>query len=468
MARGEQVGGELQLSTCPLVQRQELAFLRQSYDPHWPARGSITRRACSQPTSSTLGNLVSSVDATRFNDGDDPDQASTWAARWLDELLQAKGWDIAKLARESGLSERTLQDVRRRQAKRSPHRRTLEAIAGAFGVTTPSPPSAPNPASEPQRSLTYTSLDYMDGLLSTVLQYTRGPRAFGRHHLRGLLLPSVDTEFNAETLTRLYGSDDWHVWFATEDDERTMVRSLILAPIASEEDTADDQLGYRVLLNLARKFAIRRKMSHEYYYAIWSQLHSHYRKAIEAGNDDAWPVTRDFIKLLQGSPDPLWQLGARVIVNKLAVWLEANRRTPSDYGMEYSDPPLTDQQRNPLLLRRRPEWGYTLLMEHMLCHAYDAHAHRWMLAREKGRDSTETIQAIRNCIDEAERLREGYTPPIWWNLRLWYAEALTSSDLARDKNRGEIYRADLENFAIRHNWKWKRRRAQISARGARI
>lgn len=51
----------------------------------------------------------------------------------LQSLLDARGWTMYRLAKESGLSEKTIANIYRRNTL--PSLPTLEAICGAFGIT---------------------------------------------------------------------------------------------------------------------------------------------------------------------------------------------------------------------------------------------------------------------------------------------------------------------------------------------
>ena len=51
----------------------------------------------------------------------------------LQSLLDARGWTMYRLAKESGLSEKTIANIYRRNTL--PSLSTLEAICGAFGIT---------------------------------------------------------------------------------------------------------------------------------------------------------------------------------------------------------------------------------------------------------------------------------------------------------------------------------------------
>jgi hypothetical protein len=409
-------------------------------------------------------------------DRDDPSESDlpvNWAAQWLKEAMQAKGWEVPRLALETinqtgfkPVSVRAIYIILKGEGKRSPHRATLEALAHVLETPVPSAPPTATLHTASRRSLSYATRDYMDGLLTSSIQYTRGPRSLAKHTVRHLLLPSPEMEFSPDELMRIYGNDDeWLTWFRTEDERRNVIRSLILAPVASEEDTADEQLLYRLVLRIAHRLADKQEMRHEANYAIWSQLHGHFRKSIEAGESSAWGRIRMLLGQLRSSDDPLWTFGAQVIENKLVVWLDAERSDSAQFGLKYVVPPFGEKASTELLRYRRPEWGYTILLEHMLCHAYDAHAHRLWLTRSSLRGTPGPIADIQKCIDEASQLQEGFTPAIWWNLRFWYAQAHLSSENRTERNRGEIYRAGLEQFANWHNWNWKRRRAARRATG---
>ena len=51
----------------------------------------------------------------------------------IDELLEARGWNYATLSKESGISESTISNFRKRQTV--PSITTLESICDAFGIT---------------------------------------------------------------------------------------------------------------------------------------------------------------------------------------------------------------------------------------------------------------------------------------------------------------------------------------------